>query len=155
MSYLQDLYRNMRAVTAIRPEQKAVPSTLKRTMLRDFGRSEGQRRAGEMNFGTRVGSQNLRLGEMKRDIRLARRDAPIALAVEAGNTLLALKQRQQALREAERETQRNKEIEERLKGFEDIISEYPYLFQAALAPGDDGEEQVDMSFGSEYQMGNE
>lgn len=104
MSNLRDFFHSLKAVSAVRPEQKAIPSTLHKPLLRELASKEGREYTSGLRMATQRRGVESRLGEVRHDIRLAKRDAPIATAIEAGNVLMSIREeKEREKRQAETE----------------------------------------------------
>ncbi len=84
MSYLQDFAHSFQNIGHVRPEQKAIPTLMIKPMIRELAQREGRARLNEMGQSNRQYGNRMALANYKSDIKAARRDAPIATAIQAG-----------------------------------------------------------------------
>lgn len=125
MSYLRDFSHSFRTLTSTRPEKKAVPTQFLKPLFREFGGLSGKRTVRDMMHGNVKFRQESGLRDIRRNLRAAKQDAPIATGLEAGNLALTTAVTGEQEKLAEQQKQSIEEQTAALKKIRDAIEAYP------------------------------
>ena len=129
---MQSYLRNIVAARSVRPEQKAVPSLPRRSVLRELGVRTGTDAVSGLRASTQVAADRTMMRERRRDIRQARIDAPIALGVGVAGLAANVAASRMQLEASAAEARRVAAEEAQLNDIRQFITDYPRVFRVLV-----------------------
>jgi len=136
MPLLQDLFHSIRAVSSTRPEQKAVPSTTLKPLLGEFAKASGAQDIRARRTETGALASAAGLSDRKRNISMARKDAPIATGISAASAILDIREAKKIREEEARQEETRKKMFESFDQLFDMIDSYPDKYFPILYPNE-------------------
>ena len=135
MSYLQDFYHSLRALSAVRPEQKAVPFSLAKHAVRGLAQGEGQQNIYSMAQSNRRRETENSLKNYRQDISMAKRDVIPATVLGVGNIALSTKTAIERDKMAKDQEERNKQLQRDMEDITNIMNKHSDVMSYILKYG--------------------